>query len=292
MSFFRFSVVFAFCLMVSGCVSFDVTEDFWFNPGFAVLGSDELREAERVLPGNPRLEVVRFAAADGTPLYGLHMQVDDARPTVLYFGGDVFRIARHGIDVLRDFARMNVNVLLVDYRGYGGSGGTPTLSALHADALAAFEYLRDEIRADRIVLHGFSMGSFVASGLIDEVTPSALVLEATATNVPDWADFQVPWYAEPFVNFEIADTLLEQDNRVRLQRYRGPLLLIAGAGDRITPPAMARELYEIAGTRDAEKRVLVSRVAHHGDAMQDSAIIEGYRAFLERLAGPPPVAAQ
>jgi dipeptidyl aminopeptidase/acylaminoacyl peptidase len=273
-------VIAALLLTVSGCVSMRVPENNWFHPGRAAL-SDSARAAVRLARG-ATVEEVRFAAADATRLYGLFVRTPGARTTVLYFGGDDFRVATSGLPLAQAASQLGVNAFLVDYRGYGESEGTPTLAALKQDALDAFDTLRrrGDVAGTAIVVHGFSMGSFIGAHVATERPVAGLVLESTATTVRDWARGFIPWYAKPFVRVRIAEALEGESQVARVQRYRGPLLLLVGADDRVTPPAMSRELYHLSATPEATRYLVIVPGAGHGDVLANDDAGMRYAQFL------------
>ena len=61
-------------------------------------------------------------------IYRIDLKRDDARATVLYFGGNGFRTGLHARRVFDAYAGQPVDLVLVDHRGYGASTGTPTPS--------------------------------------------------------------------------------------------------------------------------------------------------------------------
>lgn len=77
-------------------------------------------------------------------------------------------------------------IMMIDYRGFGRSGGEPTESGLYADVNAAVEWLKQMGLTDnRLVMYGFSMGSAPATKLTAEprsLSPSKLMLEAPIAN--------------------------------------------------------------------------------------------------------------
>jgi pimeloyl-ACP methyl ester carboxylesterase len=77
---------------------------------------------------------------------------------------------------------------MFDYRGSGRSSGVPTIAALKADALQVFDQVNARYPG-RVVLHGQSLGSFVAA-YVAQQRPAArgMVLESTTTNVRDWGN--------------------------------------------------------------------------------------------------------
>ena len=84
--------------------------------------------------------------------------------------------------------RLGYSTLLVDYRGYGQSTGTPSEEGTYRDAdgeLALAHRQRTASRERDIVLFGESLGGAVAAGSRRASTPRALVLASTFTSVPD-----------------------------------------------------------------------------------------------------------
>ena len=269
-----------------GCVSFHVAEDNWFHPHASELDDDALMAMP--LPAGYAADRVSFNATDGTQLAALHVHGNDRAPTVFYLGGDSFRISEQGLDIAARLAALGANVFMMDYRGYGGSQGDPSIEGLMADAEAALALLRQRAdgNAPTIIVHGFSMGSFIAAEIATRREIEGLILESTATSVRDWADHQVPWYGKPFVSIELAESLESQDNVARVRKYSGPLLLIAGGNDAKTPAVMSRDLLAASATPRSCRRLLEIEAAGHGDALTHAAAREGYREFLALTATP------
>jgi hypothetical protein len=55
-----------------------------------------------------------------------------------------------------------------------------------------------------------------------------LVLEGAETTVQETLDAWTPWYAKPFVRFNVEPGLTAADNLIALKEYKGPLLIISG----------------------------------------------------------------
>lgn len=270
------------CALLTGCSTFEIKEDRWFTPQEGKVTASERAEQAAKLPGDYELERFAVETADGVTLNGMHMTDPANRRTVLYFGGNKFHLASHLDYRTREFAEMGLDVVFWEYRGYGESGGEPALDTMHADARRVYEFTRERlgIPADRLVLHGYSLGSFLAAPLALEVDHAGLVLESTATNPRDWAEHQVPWWAWPFVTIEIAPNLQPEDNLARIGRYRGPLLLLAGEDDDLTPAWMAEAIFEKAASAPGEKRLLIVEDAGHGRTMKQPGTLNAYRDFL------------
>lgn len=260
----------ALSFVLTGC-SLEVAETHFFHPG-----PSSAKPASFSQPA----EDVEIAGDEGAKLRGVYVHRPDAVVDVLYFGGDSFTIDDFGPEIESRVSSIGANLFMIDYRGYGRSNGTPTLPLVKADALTAFDALRARNEGRPIVVHGFSMGSFLAAYVAAERPVSGLALESAATTVKDWARAQIPLYAKPFVRLRIAPLLLEASNVQALSRYCGPLLLVTGDLDDITPPRFARSLFDSSCTPLARKGVVIAPGKYHGDAFTSPVAMKAYRDFL------------
>lgn len=266
------------CVVLAGCIHYRVREDNWFHPSRLPLPAQDLEALNVAL--EPVAERVEVIAVDGVYLRGLWVHSPDAAVTVYYLGGDSFVVANDGVAIAKSITSAGANVFMLDYRGYGGSDGTPEIASLMSDAEAGLAWLRAK-GAKRVVVHGFSMGSFVAAELALRQAVEGLVLESTATNVRTWARHQVPWFAKPFVRIDLPPVLEAQSNLERLQTYSGPLLLLAGGHDRITPVSMARTLAD--RSVSACKKLVEIKAAGHGDVLHHALAREAYLQLLAAI---------
>jgi pimeloyl-ACP methyl ester carboxylesterase len=160
-------------------------------------------------------------------------------------------------EVLQNFGRMGIGLLLVEYPGYGRSSGIPSEDTITQAFVAAYDTLvsRKEVDPERIILLGRSIGGGAVCALMLRRPAAALILLSTFTSVSSMASkFLVP----PFL---IRDPF---DNLKAVQQYRGPLLLIHGRHDRIVPYANSVRLH-----RAAHNSILVAYDAGHNDCPPD-----------------------
>lgn len=168
-------------------------------------------------------------------------QPSPGRATVVYFHGNGGAAAdrAHRASALGAAGR---GVLLVEYRGYPGSTGSPSEAGLARDADAAFAFASAGTKGP-LVLYGESLGSGVAVSLAARSRPSALVLDAPYTSMADMARDRFPWLP--------VDLLLRDrfDSLRTIPSVRCPVVILHGSRDDVVPHRMGRELGAAAGAR-------------------------------------------
>jgi uncharacterized protein len=226
------------------------------------------------------VEPVTFETSDGLRLSGWFFPAAGPSPrvTVLIFSGNAGNRANRG-PLAAALHRHGLQVLLVDYRGYGGNPGAPSESGLALDGRAARAYLagRPDVDRSRLVYFGESLGTAVAVALAVEHPPAALVLRSPFTSMSDLGQHHYPWLP---VGLLLRDRFAAID---RIQRIRSPLLVIAGGRDRIVPIENSRRLYVAAA---APKTLLVLPDADHNDyeLLAGDEMIQVIARFLQPLA--------
>lgn len=145
------------------------------------------------------------------------------------------------VDAFGPLRDAGLAVMLVEYPGYGRSGGRPTQAGITGTMVAAYDHLvgRDDVDAARIVAYGRSVGGAAACALATRRPLAALVLESAFTSTRPLA-----WRAG-VPGFLVLDTW---DNLACLRAYPGPVLVLHGERDHIVPVSHARRLADAAGT--------------------------------------------
>jgi pimeloyl-ACP methyl ester carboxylesterase len=271
--------------LLTGCAEVTVKEANFIRPDSVTGAKTELRFEQvalrTALPGASMSDEV-VALADGATAHGVLVRQPGARTTVLYFGGNAFHLDRHAAQMVPAIGSCGVNVAVFDYRGYGRSGGNPTVELMGTDALAVFDHV-NALFPGRVIVHGQSLGSFIGAGIASRRTPLALVLESTATNPMDWASANVPWYARPFVKISVTPQLARVDNVSAVSAFRGPGLVLVGERDRITPAALGRRVFD--AMPGAPKEMLVAPGTGHNDVLSNDATRRDYCAFIDKVVG-------
>ncbi len=179
------------------------------------------------------------------------------------------------------FGKLNINLLAVDYRGYGRSNGHPTVSAMMSDCHRILTYVRewsaDQKLSGPLIVMGRSLGSASALELAAEHPDhiKGLIVESGFA------------YAGPLLRLLGVDLdaigFTEEEGFVNLQkisRYHSPTLIIHAEYDHIIPYGDGLALYKASGAQD--KQLLKVEGANHNDIMIRG--FDGYMQSIERLA--------
>ena len=222
-------------------------------------------------------EEVTIATNDGEKIAAWWVPAENARGAVLMFHGNAGNIS-HRLDYLGMFHRLRYSTLIVDYRGYGRSTGTPTEEGTYRDAEAAWEYLvriRGARPADVVIL-GESLGGAVAAWLAMWTTPRALVLASTFTSVPDLGAQVYPFLPVRLIS------RFSYDNVAALKAQKAPVLIAHSRDDDIIPYSHGRALFEAA----QEPKQFLEMSGGHNDAFLfvRPEWTAQLAAFLERAA--------
>jgi pimeloyl-ACP methyl ester carboxylesterase len=214
----------------------------------------------------PNAEDVKIPV-DGTTFahaWWIPSQSGTAR-TLLWFHGNGYPLEAETETEAPALYKQNVNLLLVDYRGYGASSPiTTTAETTAADARAAFRYLTDEkhIAPSDIWIAGRSIGAAVAVRLAAE-TPNAagLILITPTSNTADVEPYRR--WIKPLKWFGLAKPF---DSLARMPQIHMPVTIVAGSLDTLAPPWMARALLKAA---NPPKTIRMIERAGHNDIFDE-----------------------
>jgi len=226
---------------------------------------------------------LELVASDGVRLHGWFVPArgGEGAVTVLFLHGNAGNIS-HRLEKLVLLHELGVNVLLLDYRGYGRSEGEPSEVGTYRDGEAALAWLftgqgegrvRSESAVADVVLYGESLGTGVAVELAVRHRLRGLILEAPFTSIADVGQQLFPYLPVRW----LARTRYE--NLAKIGRVGAPLLILHSREDEIFRLAHAERLFAAA----AEPKRLVVLAGGHNDAFMVSADV--YRAAVREFLG-------
>lgn len=198
----------------------------------------------------------RIASGDGTEVLAWYAPARPGQRTILYFHGNGGSLVTRS-ERMRKYIANGRGMLMMTYRGYGGSKGKPSERANVADALAAYDLLIAEgVAADDIVLYGESLGSGVAVQVARARKVAGLILDAPYTSTVDVAALIYPWLP---VRALMRD---RYETKRHIAGVTAPLLVVHGDRDMVIPVEMGRAVHAAA---PGEKQLAIIPMAGHAD---------------------------
>lgn len=240
----------------------------------------DVARGDAVLVQVPGARHVWLTAADGTRLHAWWQSATPGQPSnkvLLYFGGNAedvhWRLARAG-----DMGGWDV--LLVDYRGYGLSPGSPSQAALQADALLWHDQLaRGQLdgvaQPKAIAVMGTSLGSYFASHVAAQRPVAAVVLATPFDSVRDYIQGRMPVVPVGLILRHPLHSLAHAGD------VKAPTLFLVAQQDNVFPPERSRRLFN-AWAGQPRQWVLVPQ-ANHNTASAQPLYWQALASFLQGL---------
>lgn len=183
-------------------------------------------------------EEIGFSAGDGEMLIAWYRKAEPGEPTVLYFTGNAGSVAWRS-ERMNYIADKGYGYLFLNYRGYGGSTGSPTEEGLIADGLAAYQELAHRgIPGRSIILFGESLGAAVAVQIASQREVKAVILEAPFTSAVDVAMKTYPYLPSKWLMKDRFESL----NHIKF--IGAPLFIVHGETDQVVPFSLGERLYQ------------------------------------------------
>lgn len=268
------SLLLACALMLSGCV-----ERMFFYPD----------RVQYMRPADVGLahEDVDITTADGVRLHGWWLPAQGAaRGSVLHLHGNAANVSNH-LPLVAWLPPAGFNVLMVDYRGFGASQGTPTPDSVVEDGLAALRYLRARADTDpaRLIVFGQSIGGATALRMLArdaEGVRLAIIDSAFASYRGIARDAAIGSIVlAPLAPLTGVLPDAASDPVTAVAQLRLPLLFVHGTADQVIPPKHSDRLHAAA---NEPKRLIVAPGARHMEAlMRRDVQAQVMAAMLEAL---------
>jgi len=226
----------------------------------------------------PDVEEIQIPVEKNVVLHGWFLQKDlSGLPTIFYFGGNAEEVSAN----LEAYAeKLSANVVLVNYRGYGLSRGTPTETRLKSDALAIYDHMADRFGLDpaECAAWGRSLGSSIAAHLALERGLGRLILTCPFDSIQDVA---AAYYPAWLVNLVLQDRHRTIDFSSRI---RSAALVLASIDDEVIPIGNTQNLFD--SLTGPKKMVYIDGAGHNTISLFD-AYYDQVNHFLKK--NPVPV---
>ncbi len=221
-----------------------------------------------------QIEKVKIKSTDDIELLGWYHEKNlKNNKTILFFHGNAGSLENR-IHKINHFKDMNINFLLVSWRGFSGNKGSPTEKGLYKDAESAINWLKNKgINNTDIVLYGESLGTGVVTEIAQNNVFAGVILESPFTSMIAAAKNKYPIFP---IKLLLKDKY-ESDKKIK--NINSPILIMHGKKDTIVPFWMGQKMFEIAN------QPKFSYFSNYDDHMMEynKSLLEALNSFLESL---------
>lgn len=225
--------------------------------------------ADPVQLGFTNVRVVRFRSEDGFETSAWLVPPRDDKPVLVCFFGGFTSIGPSAVR-MKPLVDQGYGMAMLVYRSSSGDGGEPSEAAFTMDARALYDQLDAllgaPVPANRRVLHGFSLGTSIASGLAAERPAAGIVIEAGF-------DRCCRWYTARMRGLPMCALMWRERHDVvdKLVKTTMPKLFLHGGRDDAIPVAWGRALHDgVPG----ERRFVTFELGGHTDLADHGALAE------------------
>lgn len=226
--------------------------------------------SERNLP----YETVWLTTPDNIVLHSWFIRSDNLNTrqsgnTILFLHANAGNLGFRMDNLVLMYNTLQCNILILSYRGYGFSDGTPDENGLCIDAMTAYQWLQQNTTIDRrrIFVFGRSLGGAVAIALCNQLCSTTItdrhtidnnesmrnihsgtglcgmIIENTFTNISDMAQCMFPFlrFNKLIISYLLTLKWYSIDT---IQSIPCPILFISSTNDEIVPEYQMRQLYD------------------------------------------------
>lgn len=164
-------------------------------------------------------------------------------PCILFFHGNNGNMSwrKYMTDATRC---LGVNMLMIDYRGFGRSRGKATQRGVCQDGLCAYDYLSKAYKPEDIIIWGESLGGSIATWVASNRPCRCLVLFSTFSSLDDivMASSKNP-IAMKAMAFLIKYLTNEMPTKIWIESVEAPVVVIHSDEDTLIPYSVSEKLY-------------------------------------------------
>jgi len=186
------------------------------------------------------IDKVKILTDDNIELVAWHHKKNDNYKTILFLHGNAGSLENR-IHKINHFNDMDVNFLIVAWRGFSGNKGKPTENGLYIDAKSAVKWLKNKgVNEEEIIIYGESLGTGVGTEIAQNKNFAGIILESPFTSMVDAG-------ADKYPIFPIRLLLKDKyESYKKIKNIKSPILIMHGEVDKIVPFWMGKKMYELA----------------------------------------------
>ena len=187
------------------------------------------------------IEKIKITNEDNIELLAWYHKKDIKNyKTILYLHGNAGSLENR-IHKINQFNDMNINFLLLAWRGFNGNAGKPTEQGLYQDAKSAVRWLMNQgISEENIIIYGESLGTGVATEIAQKKNFAGVILESPFTSMVAAGKSKYPIFP---IKLLLKD---KYENDKKIKNIMSPILVMHGEADKIVPFWMGEKIFQMA----------------------------------------------
>tara|TARA_Y100000590_G_scaffold212407_1_gene240722 strand:- start:176 stop:988 length:813 start_codon:yes stop_codon:yes gene_type:complete len=221
-----------------------------------------------------KIEKVKITTTDKIDLIGWFYSKDIEKfKTIIFFHGNAGSLENRTYK-LNHFKNLDVNFLIIAWRGFSGNKGKPNEKGLYEDARSAVRWLNSKgIQDKNIILYGESLGTAIAVEIAQNKKYAGVILESPFTSMVNMGKKYYPIFP---VSLLLKDKF---ESYKKISKISAPILIIHGKVDKIVPYEMGKKMYELAN----QPKFFYSQ--EYGDHMveYDEKLLQALVQFIKSL---------
>lgn len=226
-----------------------------------------------------RISEHKLKTKDAVTIHGLLLESPNTQRTILFLHGNAGHAYQRLPQALMLYKK-GFNVLLLSYRGYGKSNGSPTEQGVYIDANAGIEFLTARgYPLQALTIYGRSLGAAVAIDAATRYPVNSLVLISPFSSGKDMAKHM----GLSFLNFSNEDPF---NSREKIKLLTMPTLIVHGQQDQLVPMAMAKTLYKHSPAKRKEFYVIKKAGHNNIHIIGDEELISHINEFITNSTLP------
>ena len=260
------ALIFFYILLL--IIMFFFQENFLYHPTIDNYLKDQVEREPN------EIEKVKITTKDKIDLIGWFYNRDlEEFKTILFFHGNAGSLENRTYK-LNHFKNLNLNFLIIAWRGFNGNKGKPNEMGLYEDAKSAIKWLKAKgIKEKNIILYGESLGTGVAVEVAQNKNYAGVILESPFTSMVNMGKKYYPFFP---VSLLLKDKF---ESYKKINNIFVPVLIMHGKVDKIVPYDMGKKMYELAN----EPKFFYSQ--EYGDHMieYDEKLLSALKKFILSL---------
>ncbi len=211
-------------------------------------------------------------------------QYSKTSKTIIFFHGNAGNIShrQYMIDICHNY---EINLLLVEYRGFGKSKGNISPGSIIEDSEASYKYLfkTENIDPSNIIIWGESLGGFASVHVASKYDCSCLILLSCFSSISDAIKMSYDKISWKLFSLIVKNFTINMNNSKKIRKVKCPVLIAHSTEDNLIPFGCAEENFK---NISHENKILIPIRGEHINPKIDPEVMQDIFKFADIYYNP------